>query len=73
MHNLQKRPSLRKGVEKVELFDVYEGEQTGEGYKSLAYKLVFRAKDKTLEDTEINTVMDNILKKLSEIEVQLRS
>ncbi len=32
----------------MRLFDVYVGEQLGEGRKSLAYKLRFRAPDRTL-------------------------
>ncbi|MDU0478536.1 phenylalanine--tRNA ligase subunit beta [Staphylococcus chromogenes] len=39
-------------VEKVELFDVYRSESLGEGKKSLAFNLVFRATDRTLTDDE---------------------
>lgn len=39
-------------LESVELFDVFRGEQVGEGKKSLALKLLFRAKDRTLTDDE---------------------
>ncbi|AKK11009.1 phenylalanine--tRNA ligase subunit beta [Corynebacterium uterequi] len=39
-------------VESVELFDVFRGEQLGEGKKSLALKLLFRAADRTLTDDE---------------------
>jgi phenylalanyl-tRNA synthetase beta chain len=35
-------------LESVRLFDVYTGSQVGEGRKSLAYKLTFRAPDRTL-------------------------
>ena len=37
----------------VELFDVYRGEQVGEGEKSLALRLEFRAPDRTLTDAEV--------------------
>lgn len=41
-------------VESVELFDVFHGEQLGEGKKSLAFNLIFRAADRTLTDEEVN-------------------
>ncbi|AWB81976.1 phenylalanine--tRNA ligase subunit beta [Corynebacterium yudongzhengii] len=41
-------------VESVELFDIFRGEQLGEGKKSLALKLLFRADDRTLTDEEAN-------------------
>ena len=41
-------------VESVELFDVFRGEQLGEGKKSLAFNLIFRAADRTLTDEEVN-------------------
>ncbi len=50
-----------KLLEKVELFDVYQGKQIEEGYKSVAYKLVFRAADRTLTDEEVQKAMKKIL------------
>ena len=41
-------------VESVELFDVFRGEQLGDGKKSLAFNLIFRAPDRTLTDEEVN-------------------
>ena len=38
----------------MELFDVFRGEQLGEGKKSLAFQLLFRASDRTLTDDEVN-------------------
>lgn len=61
-----------KLLESCELFDIYEGAQLTEGYKSLAYKLVFRANDRTLTDEEVSHAMDKIIGKLAEIEVELR-
>ncbi|GAA1721896.1 phenylalanine--tRNA ligase subunit beta [Kribbella yunnanensis] len=40
-------------LESVRLFDLYTGEQIGEGKKSLAFALRFRATDRTLKDTEV--------------------
>jgi len=42
-------------LERVTLFDVYRGEQVGEGKKSLALRLDFRAPDRTLTDEEVAT------------------
>lgn len=62
-----------KLLEKVDLFDVYEGDRIQEGCKSLAYTMSFRAKDKTLEDAEVNDIMDKIIKALQEKGIELRS
>lgn len=41
-------------IESVELFDIFRGEQLGDGKKSLAFQLLFRAADRTLTDDEVN-------------------
>ena len=41
-----------KHLESFKLFDIYEGTQIKEGFKSMAYSVVFRAKDKTMEEAE---------------------
>ncbi|GAA1586733.1 phenylalanine--tRNA ligase subunit beta [Kribbella sancticallisti] len=40
-------------LESIRLFDLYTGEQIGEGKKSLAFALRFRASDRTLTETEV--------------------
>jgi phenylalanyl-tRNA synthetase beta chain len=45
-------------LEDVRLFDIYTGEQAGEGHKSLAYRLRFRAPDRTLTDEETSAARD---------------
>jgi phenylalanyl-tRNA synthetase beta chain len=45
-------------LEEVRLFDIYTGEQVGEGNKSLAYRLRFRAPDRTLTDDETSAARD---------------
>ena len=60
-------------LESVTLFDVYEGEQLGEGKKSLAYSLKFRAADRTLADAEVNEKIDKMLKTLGDMGVTLRA
>lgn len=42
-------------LESVELFDVFRGEKLGESKKSLAFKMFFRAAERTLTDEEVNT------------------
>ncbi|MBR0435575.1 MAG: phenylalanine--tRNA ligase subunit beta [Lachnospiraceae bacterium] len=59
-------------LESIELFDVYEGERIMAGFKSLAYSIAFRAKDKTLEDTIVNERMDKIIKELKNLGAELR-
>jgi len=43
-------------LSEIELFDVYEGAQIPEGYRSLAYSLSYRAFDRTLRDDEVNKI-----------------
>ncbi len=62
-----------KYLEHYELFDIYEGAQILDGYKSMAYSIRFRAGDKTLEDTEVNVAMEKILKGLKTLGIELRS
>lgn len=59
-------------LESYALFDLYEGAQIKEGYKSVAYSIVFRAKDKTLEEAEISHAMEKILAGLEELGIELR-
>lgn len=62
-----------KILENAELFDLYEGEQIREGCKSVAYSLTFRAKDRTLEESDISGAMKKILNGLQGMGVELRS
>lgn len=59
-------------LESYELFDIYEGEQIKKGFKSVAYSIVFRAKDKTLEEADVTVSMNRILKALEELGIELR-
>ena len=61
-----------KILESYQLFDIYEGAQIQEGYKSMAYSITFRALDRTLEDKDITEVMNKILKGLSALDIELR-
>ena len=59
-------------LESYELFDIYEGAQIKSGFKSVAYSLTFRAKDKTLEEADYAPAMEKILKALEEMGIELR-
>ena len=59
-------------LESYALFDLYEGSQIKKGFKSLAYSIVFRAKDKTLEEPDVSKAMEKILKALEEMGIELR-
>lgn len=61
-----------KILESCELFDIYEGHQIKEGYKSMAYSIVFRSKEKTLEEAEVSTVMKKIMNGLESLDIELR-
>ena len=62
-----------KILESYQLFDIYEGAQIQAGHKSVAYSITFRAKDRTLEDKEVNAVMEKILHGLRELGIELRA
>ena len=62
-----------KILESYNLFDIYEGSQILEGYKSVAYSITFRAKDHTLEEKEINGAMNKILNGLKSMGIELRA
>jgi phenylalanyl-tRNA synthetase beta chain len=54
------------------VFDLYEGEQVGEGRKSLALRLEFRAGDRTLTDEEVASLREAIAGELDGIGGSLR-
>ena len=57
----------------VRLFDLYRGEQVGEGRKSLALRLAFRAADRTLTDEQVAEQRAEIERSLAEIGGILRA
>lgn len=54
----------KKILEKINLFDIYRNERIGSNKKSITYSLIFRDKNKTLTDEEINSIMQNIITEL---------
>ena len=59
-------------LESYSLFDLYEGAQIKPGLKSVAYSITFRAKDRTLEESDISKAMDKILAGLEAMGIELR-
>lgn len=62
-----------KILESYSLFDIYEGSQITAGFKSVAYSIVFRAKDHTLEEKEVTGAMNKILNGLKSMGIELRA
>ena len=62
-----------KILESCELFDVYEGEQVGAGKKSVAFSLIFRAKDRNLESAEVDKAVEKVLDALRQMGIELRA
>ncbi len=61
-----------KLLESYHLFDIYEGSQIAEGYKSVAYSISFKASDRTLEDKDVTPVMEKIVKTLEGMGIEQR-
>jgi len=56
----------RKLLKRISLFDVYEGEKIGEGNKSYAVSFILQDETKTLNDKQIDKIMENIAKGLEQ-------
>ena len=60
-------------VRTVDLFDVYRGEPIEAGKKSLAYRLVYQADNRTLTDKDVAKLRDKIVRRLErEVSATLR-
>jgi phenylalanyl-tRNA synthetase beta chain len=62
-----------KILESCQLFDVYEGALITKGFKSMAYSITFRAKDRTLEESDITAAMKKIWNGLESMKIEIRS
>jgi phenylalanyl-tRNA synthetase beta chain len=56
----------KKILKEVSLFDVYEGKNLPEGKKSYAVSFTLQDEEKTLNDTQIESIMSKIQKNLEE-------
>ena len=59
-------------LEKIVLFDIYEGSQIPEGKKSVAFSVFLRSNEATLTDEQINKATENIIDKLEKVGAELR-
>jgi phenylalanyl-tRNA synthetase beta chain len=66
------RAAAGEMLERVDVFDVYTGEQVGAGRRSLALSLTFRAHDRTLTDEDVAPVRERIVAALAELGGELR-
>jgi phenylalanyl-tRNA synthetase beta chain len=68
------RKSAGTLLDSVELFDEYRGQGVPEGKRSLAFRLVYRASDRTLTDEDVEPVHQKVREALEEkFQVSLRS
>ena len=66
------RTAAHELLDEVRVFDVYSGPQVGEGRRSLALALAFRAADRTLTDEDVAPVRERIVAALGELGGELR-
>ena len=73
--DIEKVISQRGGkiLENYQLVDIYEGTQIKEGFKSVAYSITFRAKDRTLEESDVSGAMKKILNGLEGLGIEMRA
>lgn len=65
--------SVSPYIERVDLFDIYEGEQIEQGYKSVAFSIRLQPQERTFSDNDIKTIVNSVLEKaLSEFGAKLR-
>jgi phenylalanyl-tRNA synthetase beta chain len=67
------RTAAKELLDEVNVFDVYRGPQVGEGKRSLALSLVFRASDRTLTDEDVTPVRERIVAALGGLGGELRA
>lgn len=68
------RKEGKRLVRNCDVFDIYEGEHIGEGFKSIALRITYQAADHTLKEEEVSTVHSSILDGLrSKLNAQLRA
>ena len=62
-----------KMISQVKLFDIYRGDQIGDGKKSLAFNLTYQAAERTLNTEEVAKIREKIIQHLSkELSAQVR-
>ena len=59
-------------IEEVKLFDIYDGEQIPDGYKSVAFSMRLQPTDSTFSDAQIKQIVEAVLSKAAEFGAKLR-
>lgn len=67
------REAAGEDLESIELFDVFTGDQVGEGKKSLAFAVVFRSPGKTLGAEDSEAIRARIVEAAAQLGAQLRA
>lgn len=60
------RKSAGNLLERISLFDVYQGSQIKEGFKSMGFSLRFQSPERTLTDEEVNVIHQKIQQALKD-------
>ncbi len=67
------RQTTRKYLTDLRLFDVYEDKSLGENKKSLAFTMTFNSKEKTLEASDVDKLINSVIIRLErELKVEVR-
>ncbi|MDE5563751.1 MAG: phenylalanine--tRNA ligase subunit beta, partial [Oscillospiraceae bacterium] len=64
--------AVGKSLEKVELFDVYRGEQIEQGKKSVSFNIVMRNHEETMTTEQADAAMKRVLKAMTKLGAELR-
>lgn len=66
------KENISKSLQAMSLFDVYRGDKIAEGKKQYAVNFVLQDENKTLSDAEIDKIMQKVIQKLTEQQIELR-
>ena len=67
------RPAEKKLLKRVELFDVYEGKNLPAGKKSYAVNFILQDEEKTMNDKQIDAIMQKLITSLKkQLNAELR-
>ena len=59
-------------LQEIKVFDVYEGKNIDKNKRSIAYSLTFGNEKRTLNDDEVNNIMENIISSLENNGIEIR-
>lgn len=60
-------------LQNLVVFDIYEGDQVAAGFKSMAFRMTFQSKERTLTEAEVNTITAQMLAQLqNQLQASLR-